>query len=397
MQHNASGMNRNFQYETTGGTQWGSVTRLALQGVWSIARGFAIFFSALLIVGAMGLYAFHYVDEHYFAPPGKEADMAQQIIVVRGMSLVKLAQLLEDEHLVRSAKVFKYYVDFSGYGNKIKAGTYTLNGTMSMQQIMEKLAKGNPNAKIMTFYITEGSTIEQVAAQLQKQKVFSDTTRFLELCKTGGDFAKDYPLVKKAIATKNSDKRYYQLEGYLFPATYEIYAGTSEEEIIKKMLDKGASVMSDEYQQRAKKLNMTPDQVITLASIIEREAKPKDFAKVSAVFQNRMKKNMSLGSDVTVLYALHKNSLNLTTDELNVDSPYNTRLYKGLPVGPISTPGQDAIKAVLYPDTQYINAGYLYFVLVNAETGELAYAKTAAEHEKNVNKWHQYQKDNGLN
>ena len=397
MQHNASHMEPQMDYQNTD-TRWGPLTRTALLGVWSVARAVLIFLCATLVVLAVGLFAYGYVDEHYFAPPGEEGEMAQQIIVTRGMSLSKLSQLLEEKSLVRNAKVFKYYVDFSGYGNKIKAGTYTLNGTMPMRDIMKKLAKGNQNGKLMTFYITEGSSVEQIAAQLKKQNVFNDTTRFLELCKTGGDFAKDYPLVKQAKEIKDSGKRYYLLEGYLFPATYEIYAGSSEEVVIGKMLDKMSSVMNKDLIAKAKRAGMTPDEALTLASIIEREAKPKDFTKVSAVFHNRLDKNMNLGSDVTTLYALKKTgTLDITTEELAVDSPYNTRKYKGLPLGPISNPGQDAIKAAITPDSKYVKAKYLYFVLINSETGELAYAKTLKEHNKNVEKWRQYQKEHGLN
>ncbi len=396
MQHNASHMEPQMDYQNTE-TRWGPLTRTGLLGVWGVARAALIFLCATLVVLAVGLFAYGYADEHYFAPPGEEGEMAQQIIVTRGMSLTKLAQLLEDKALVRNAKVFKYYVDFSGYGNKIKAGTYTLNGTMPMRDIMKKLAKGNQNGKLMTFYITEGSTVEQIAAQLKKQNVFNDTTRFLELCRTGGDFAKDYPLVKKAKETRDSAKRYYLLEGYLFPATYEIYAGSSEEVVIGKMLDKMATVMNKDLIAKAEKADMTPDEALTLASIIEREAKPKDFTKVSAVFHNRMDEDMNLGSDVTALYALRKTgTMNLTTEELNVDSPYNTRKYKGLPLGPISNPGEDAIKAAITPSSKYVKAGYLYFVLINSETGELAYAKTLKEHNRNVAKWEAYKKEHGI-
>jgi UPF0755 protein len=298
------------RYEPQQETDWTKVTRTTLQGVWGVARIFIMFFSSLMIVAAIGLFAYQYVNSHYLAPAVEKDAPAQQIIIAKGMSLNKIALLLEDKKLIRSSQVFKYLVDFSGFSSKIKAGYYVLNGSMSMQDIMEKLAQGQAASQVTTFIIPEGSTIEQTAAQLQSQKIITNTKKFLELCKTGTSFTK-YSFVKDAIATANSSKRYYILEGYLFPAKYEIYVGATEEEIINKMLAKTDSVYGATYKTRARSLNMTMDQVITLASIIEKEGKPADFAKISAVFHNRLKTNMSLGSDVTAAYAAHKTGFNL--------------------------------------------------------------------------------------
>ena len=125
---------------------------------------------------------------------------------------------------------------------------------------------------------------------------------------------------------------------------------------------------------------MDMDEVITLASIIEKEGLRASFSKVSAVFHNRLKENMALGSDVTVQYALGVKRLVLTQSELDTDSAYNTYLHKGLPVGAICNPGDAAIEAALFPDNDYIEEGYLYFALTDPETGELAFTKTLEEH-----------------
>jgi UPF0755 protein len=386
------------QYGRQEETNWRKIARNGLQSVWSVARAIVIFICGILIVAAIGLYAYQYIDSHYFSPPGADKAPAQEVIIAKGMSLNKIALLLEGKNLVRNAKVFKYLVDFSGYDSRIQAGDYILDGSMTMQQIMEKLAQGEHAAPVTTFTITEGSTIEQAAAQLQKQKIIADTKKFLDLCKTGKDFT-SYGFVKDAIATKNSSQRYYMLEGYLFPAKYEIYAGTSEEDIIKKMLDKTSSVMTNAYLARAQELGMTFDGVITLASMIEKEGNPDDFAKISAVFHNRLEANMALGSDVTVAYAVKKSGFNLTGDDLATKSLYNTRLYKGLPLGPVSNPGEQAIKAALYPDEQYVADKYLYFYLTNPETGVIEYYKTLKEFNAGVAKykpvWDEYYKKHG--
>jgi UPF0755 protein len=353
--------------------------RSALQGAWGVARAIVIFICGLLVVGAVGLYAYHYIDSHYLSPPGAETAPPQEIIIPKGMSLNRIAMLLEEKQLVRNAKVFKYLVDFSGYGSRIKAGDYILDGSMTMQQIMDKLAAGEHAQPVTTFIIT-------------------DTKKFLDLCKSGKDF-ENYGFVKDALATKNSSKRYYALEGYLFPAKYEIYVGTSEEDIIKKMLDKTGSVMSDAYLARAHALDMTYDEVLTLASMIEKEGKPDDFAKISAVFHNRLDSNMTLGSDVTVAYAVHKTGFNLTNADLDSDSPYNTRKFKGLPLGPISNPGEEAIKAALYPDEAYVKGKYLYFYLTDPNKGTVEFYKTKAEFDAGKKKaqpvWDEYNKTHG--
>ena len=144
---------------------------------------------------------------------------------------------------------------------------------------------------------------------------------------------------------------------------------------------------------------MTVDEVITLASLIQKEAKEKDFAKVSAVFHNRLKTNSTLGSDVTVQYVLNSKKLNLSTEDIEVDSPYNTYKYPGLPPGPICNPGRAAIEATLWPDEDYIEQNMLYFCLADPNTNELVFAKTLEEHNQNVEKyrplWEAYDAENG--
>jgi UPF0755 protein len=374
--------------------------RNVMFGVWSVVRVFVILACSVMLVAALGLFAYQYVDSHFISPPGADAAPPQEIIIAKGSSITKIAQLLEDKKFIRSAQVFKYYVDFSGYGNRIQAGRYVLDGSMTLDEIMEKLAAGSGGQQVTTFTITEGSTIEQTAAQLQNQKILTDTKKFLELCKTGKEFTK-YGFVKDAIASKNSSKRFYMLEGYLFPAKYEIYVGATEEEIIDKMLQKTASLLTDSVLARMQQRNMTTDQAFTLASMIEEEGKTDSFKKVSAVFHNRLKKDMLLQSDVTVAYAVKKNGLNLTSADLKVDSPYNTRKYKGLPLGPISNPGEAALDAALGPDEQTMKDGYLFFYVTDPEKGTIEFYKTNAAFEKGIEKakpvWDAYRKKHNLN
>ena len=155
-----------------------------------------------------------------------------------------------------------------------------------------------------------------------------------------------------------------------------------------------------EYHDRADELGMTMDQVITMASMIEKEAKNPEFSKVSAVFHNRLKQNMPLGSDVTVKYASGVKRMALTESDLQVNSPYNTYRNRGLPLGPICSPSAAAIQAALYPDEQFLAEQYLYFCSKDPGTGELHFSRTLEEHNLAVSiyapLWQAYDREQGL-
>lgn len=365
---------------------WGRVVRNSLFATWSVARAVLILLCSLMIVAAVGLYAVQYVQDHYLSPPGDGTNLPVQVIIAKGSTLSGVSKLMEAEGLVRNGTVFKYYLDFSGYADKIKAGTYIFNDTMSMSQIADSLMRGNENMTITGFTIPEGSSVDQIAAILVKQGILKDSTKFLQLCKTGDKFIK-YDFVKDVLSSKNFSQRRYALEGYLFPATYEIYAGSSEETIINKMLSKYNSVMDTKsdtgvtFRDRAKELNYSVDEITTLASMIQRESLPEDHAGASAVFYNRLKVGMKLQSDVTVLYAINQNKLTVNETDRGNPSPYNTYKYKGIPLGPITNPGEAAIEAALYPDEQKMADKYLYFVVSDPRTGRLAFSKTQKEHD----------------
>ncbi|MEX1307257.1 MAG: endolytic transglycosylase MltG, partial [Eubacteriales bacterium] len=142
-----------------------------------------------------------------------------------------------------------------------------------------------------------------------------------------------------------------------------------------------------DYIAQAEALGMDISEVITLASIIEREGKPQDFKKISAVFHNRLNKNDKLQSCATLQYVVGIRKLQFSQDEIGINSPYNTYLYAGLPAGPIANPGKQAIEAALYPDEEYLAEGYYFFCSTDPESGSLAFAKTYAEHQKNVAKY----------
>ena len=260
---------------------------------------------------------------------------------------------------------------------------------MDIEQIVDVLCKGNPPRQTVRFTVTEGLTVEEIATKLVALEVLETPDEFLALCKTGEEFSGTYPYI--ADIPKNPEKeRDYALEGYLFPDTYEIYADEKPKAIINRMLSRFLEIFTDDYRAKAQELGMSMDEVINLASLIEKEAKASaDFAKVSAVFHTRLERGMKLETDAPLRYIFKRNTLNFTKEQLDDPSPYNTYVHEGLPLGPIANSGKRAIEAALNPDAEFMGMDqpYLFFCLMDTETGALAYAKTLEEHNENVAKY----------
>lgn len=354
----------------------------ALKQNWRWIRPLAIFVTSLSIVVCMGYFGFRYLYQQYFAPVDT-GDTTPVTITLRG-SVSTIAQTLKDNDLIRNAGVFKYYVDFTDRSAQLKAGEYQLSKNMTLDEIIETLAVGDGKSNVMTIRVIEGNNVEEIADSLVKQGALESKDRFLELCKDGQSFL-DYEFIA-ALDMSEENPRKYMLEGYLFPDTYEIFIDSSEETIINKMLSRYQQIAAA-YYERANELGMTMDEVTTLASLIEKEAKTDDFSKVSAVFHNRLNNNDYLQSCVTVQYVLNTKRLNLTNNDTAVDSPYNTYKNRGLPIGPITSPGENAIRAALYPDETFIAEGMYYFANKDPDSGELAFAKTLKEHNANVEQY----------
>jgi UPF0755 protein len=172
-------------------------------------------------------------------------------------------------------------------------------------------------------------------------------------------------------------ERRYRLEGYLFPDTYYVSADPTPDEVINKMLTRFDEIFTNEYRQQAEDLGLTIDEAIIIASMIEKEVSVEtERPLVSQVIHNRLELGMALQIDATVLYALDKRPDRLLLTDLEIDSPYNTYKYGGLPVGPISNPGADSIRAALFPE----EGNYLFYVLQDPETGVHFFSDDYQEH-----------------
>lgn len=347
--------------------------------VWRILRPALIWLAGLLMVGGIVISGINYGYTKFFSPVDSSNDDPVRIEIKRGSSVSSIGRQLREAELIRNKGVFQYYAEFMGMGSKLKAGTYELRKDMTIEEVITALSMGDGGTQVMTITVIEGMTIEEMAHSLVNQKALTQTRTFLELCRTGESFAEDYDFVQE-IVDKGDQGRRYALEGYLFPDTYEIYVGASEDSIIRKMLSRTREIYNVNYYDRAEELGMSMDEALTLASIVEKEAKTADFSKVSAVFHNRLEQNMALESCVTIQYALKMKRLALTAEDLATKSPFNTYRSKGLPVGPVGSPGRGALEAALYPDEEFVKDKYLFFCSKDPETGELHFSKTYKEH-----------------
>ena len=368
-------------------SQWKDPGAARREKAWRILRPVA---AALLSIGLVALAmigTIRYVLSHFVYPVDADDNTPIEVVIPSGASASRIASLLynargqDEPGLIVSTASFKVYVDFTGRANSLKAGTYVLSRNMTIPEIVNILSAGNEARRVTRFTIPEGYTAAEIAQILFETGILEDQEEFLALCKDNTLLSAGY---LDAIA--NASDRRYALEGYLFPDTYEIYEDATAAEILKKMLNRFAVVFSEEDAQRARDLNLTTDQIMTLASMIEREAGvAEDFPRVSAVFHNRLRQGMALESCATLSYTLGVKKYTFTESEMATVSPYNTYRNKGLPVGPICNPGRAAIQAALYPEEAYLREGSLYFCNMNPkQTNQLVFARTYEEHRRNV-------------
>ena len=360
-------------------------------GIWSVIRQGLILFCAFVAVFGMITGAIRLVRHQFFDPvnPGDETPVA--FSVASGSSLSRVAAKLEENALIRNRSAFRYYADILGYSQKIQAGDYQLNRGMSMTDVMNALISGDGKPLVRNITIIPGWTVPDIADYLKAEGIISSTEDWLAICQNAESYD-SYYYMHDILSAGTAAQRKYPVEGYLAPNTYEIYTDASVNDIIRKLLSQTGTVFTNAYFDRLEELNKrwktdyTMDNIITIASMIEKEAKTDDFERVAAVFYNRLQKRMRLQSDATVKYLTGITKLSLKRSDTAVDSPYNTYLKSGLPIGPICNPSPQAIYAALYPDEEFMTKGkeYYYFCTREPENGSLYFSRTLSEHEAAV-------------
>lgn len=326
-----------------------------------------IVLAAIMLIIAMAAtfaydVAFQFVsgDDHATYDENGETVM---LTIPKGSTTESIAKQLEESGVIDNAIRFRLRAKLMGAENDFKYGTYSFVVGMPDETIMDILESGTKEEGV-TITIPEGWTLEQIGEYLQEQEICLKED-FLKACnKTDYDF----DFYTEDMLSGNSQRRNL-LEGYLFPNTYEIVPEDGAEGVVKRLLRQFEKQFSDSMKNRAAELGLTVDQVVIMASVIEKEAQlDEDRPKIAAVLYNRMKQDMPWQLNSTVLYALGIESDGkdeLTYDQLEMDSGYNTYKYSGFPTGPICCPGAASIEAVLYP----ADIDALYFILNNDDSG----------------------------
>jgi peptidoglycan lytic transglycosylase G len=296
--------------------------------------------------------------------------------IPQGTGSAAIAKRLTDAGIVRDVNSFRLALWITGQGRHLQAGEYRFDQPISARQVADKIARGDVYVRPITF--PEGLTIKQMAV-VYESKGFGPAKEFLDAAKNAS-----------LVAAIDPDAR--DLEGYLFPDTYKMPRRSTAPQLVARMVKSFMLALTPELIDTADARRMTVRQFVTLASIVEKETGNKDERPmVAAVYANRLRIGMALQCDPTVIYALDRlgrYSGNLTRDDLQFDSRYNTYRYAGLPPGPIASPGRASLEAAAHP----ADADYLYFVSRN--DGSHAFASTLDEHNRNVEKYQrQYFRD----
>jgi len=278
------------------------------------------------------------------------------------MTTQDIGALLYRQGLIKDMFTFRLFAKLHGLEKSLKAGEYALSKSMNLLSIIKRLSSGQTVYQQIT--IPEGYTIDQIA-ELIGQRNLGNPDKFREAART------TVPVLNETV---NANMK-YPVEGYAFPDTYHITRGTTEAEILAMMLKHFEEQFTEEMRQRAQEMGLSVHEVITLASLVEKEALlPEERPIIAGVFLNRLTLGMPLQSCATIQYILGYPKPELTIEDTKIPSPYNTYQNMGLPPGPIANPGLAAIKAVLYP----ANTKYLYFVADSQ--GKHHFSTTYEEH-----------------
>ncbi len=328
----------------------------------SAKRTIVLFLVLCLLAGGVAAWF-----AHLLVNPKDKIREDQLFIVKEGSTLKQVASSLERDGIVNSRYPMIVWGKLNGNDKKIKAGEYRLGSHMAPVKIMETLIKGNILSYSMT--IPEGFTVKQIA-DLLHEKGLCDKEAFLSS-------------VHEAPEGKDGEIQAPNLEGYLYPDTYKFARGISPVSIVHMMIERFKE-QTLPFREKIDGSGMTMDEIVTIASIVEKETgTAEERPVIASVFLNRLKKGMRLESDPTVIYGIADFNGNLTKKDLKRPGPYNTYTKKGLPAGPIANPGIDSIHAVLYPS----ETDFLFFVSKN--NGTHYFSKTLREHNRAVRKYQQ--------
>lgn len=322
----------------------------------------AIIFIVLLLIGWQS------ISRNQYLPVNPDDKSRIELQIPPNSTAVQVAHILKENDLIRSERAFLKYCRDSKLDAQLKAGVYRLSPAQDLYDIVRQLAAGETMQN--TFTVPEGYTLEQIGTLLVERKIISqaDWQEALQ-----DNYTYDF-LPEQANQAR--------LEGYLFPDTYEITEDITAHEIIDNMLSNFADHWNREFAELARTKDREASEIIIVASLIEKEAQvAKERNRIAGVIYNRLAIGMPLQIDATVLYSLGEHKEQISYQDLKVNSPYNTYLHPGLPIGPIANPGTESIKAALNPEK------HSFYYYVAQGNGSHYFSKTYAEHQDAIKKY----------
>jgi len=315
----------------------------------------------LLVAAIIGIFWYSGLD--------KPVTLSEEVTITieEGSSTTKISKVLHENGITRNKNAFKNYAKKADITGDLRPGTYTFSGMVSLEDIGIEMTTKGQQAESIKITIPEGLKVTEIA-DIFAESGLADKEDFLEYAQNG-DFPYDY------IPAPGTENR---LEGFLFPNTYMFDSTWGAEEIIDLLLAQFDKVWTEgNYQSRAKELGYSTLEIITIASMVEKEARvDAERTTISSVIHNRLNIDMLLQIDATIQFLFDEYKDPLLYKDLEIDSPYNTYKNYGLPPGPIASPGEACIKAALYPES----TDYLYYRAKASGTGEHWFTKTLAEH-----------------
>lgn len=327
-------------------------------------RIFLSIIAVVVVIAIAAAGAYFYILYQIKTPLAVKGE-EKSVIIEKGLGVKEIAKKLENEKLIRGAFYFKIYVRLENITN-LQAGEYVLNSSMSIPKIVEILSGGRVNKNEIKVTIPEGFTVKQIDERLAQAGLIK-----------AGDLINLDPM-----QVPSSKFQVLSFEGFLFPDTYIFNKNSAIQNIVQKMIDNFNKKITPEMRTEIEKQGKKLEDMIIMASIVQQEAvSEEEMPKIAGVFYNRLAINMPLQSDPTVNYVTGKSLRQVTAEDMQADSPYNTYKYRGLPPGAICNPGLAAIKAAIYPEKH----DYYYFLHpIDAPT---VFSKTEEEHRENKARW----------
>lgn len=349
---------------------------------------------SFIVIFTIGIISGYFYIKSALGPVDPKNDEEIEVEIPLGSSTSDIARILEENGLIKNSQIFRMYIKFKNHTD-FQAGEYKLSPSLTLDEIIAELKSGIlMEEPIYRITIPEGKTVEQIAEIFANRLSFTEE-EFMEVV-SNEKFLKQlidkYPnLLTEEIL---NDELYVPLEGYLFAGTYDIYEeDPSVESMIEMMVERTDSLMQSKMED-LERTDLSIHEILTLASVVERESKfSEDRPKVAQVYFNRLNKNMKLQSDITAFYGIEHKAV-VTYEDIEIETPYNTYVIDGLPIGPIASPSEEAIDAVLNPEGNDFSKLY-YFSRPNGET---FYSDTLEEHNQIIkqyrHEWYELEENN---